>query len=336
MAKPPINSKYVAVSVPGTEITGEWNYSIPKAQKKDPVVFPLPSVPETVFKKLQTRPVMLYLHGGAYIGMNAGTHRSWCRKLSVSADIVVLSLNYRLAPENPFPNGLIDAIETYKWLTSSIKEGGLGIHSKSIIVMGDSAGGGLSTALTLAIIQGKNNPIFNPLNYPFKSLSKAPINSEQLRQLEAPGLLILLSPWLDIECTNASWTQNSEYCYLPFLGNRIGTWYAGHHQTSKQEQVPLNHPLVSPIHGDFNGFPPTLLQVGGSESLVEDARIFKEKAKVANVQLVYEEYEDMCHVFHMFYSFVPDQTQMALSSIVNQIEELAKKANHQKTPLPKL
>src|SRR5690348_7676811 len=99
----------------------------------------------------------------------------------------------------------MDTIETYNWLTTPRARGGVGVDPKRMIVMGDSAGGGLSTALGLALVHNEKNPLYNPLNYPFQSSAKQSITAEQLRNLKAPALLILLSPWLDLECKNASW-----------------------------------------------------------------------------------------------------------------------------------
>lgn len=165
---------------------------------------------------------------------------------SASCFVLHAALDYRLAPENPFPAALEDSITIYEWLIS--REGGKCLPSE-VVIAGDSAGGGLTMATLLQI---KN------LNLP------------------QPACAVCLSPWVDLTLSYPSWIDNAQYDYLPKAGAvRFVQEYAG-------KEDPRN-PLISPIFGDFKGLPPVLVQLGDAECLRDEGIALVEKVTPASV-----------------------------------------------------
>jgi acetyl esterase/lipase len=175
--------------------------------------------------------VVLYLHGGGYIMGSPRTHRELAARIAREAAARVLLLDYRLAPEHPFPAAVDDATAAYRWLR------GRGLDARSIAVAGDSAGGGLTLATLLALRDA----------------------GESL-----PACAVCLSPWTDLEATGASAQPGG--ADDPMVGlaglHDSGRLYAGER---------TRDPLASPLHGDFTGLPPRLLQVGTRELLLDDS-----------------------------------------------------------------
>ena len=169
--------------------------------------------------------VLLYLHGGGYSVGSIESHRKLVGHLARAAGLRGLIIDYRLAPEHPFPAGLDDAVTAFSWL---LREGHEATH---IGVGGDSAGGGLALATALALRQ---------------------------RGLPAPGGLVLLSPWTDLASTGASLTTNTGKDLILGRGDEEDpgiAWYAGEHD--------VKNPLISPLYADFGDFPPFIVHVHG-------------------------------------------------------------------------
>jgi acetyl esterase/lipase len=185
-----------------------------------------------------------------------------------------LLVNYRLAPEHPFPAGLEDAISAYRYLLDS------GLSSDEIVVAGDSAGGGLTLSLLLAL-------------------------RDEGLPLPAAGAII--SAMADLSFSTQSRLSNR--WRDPLLSARRRTQdfnlYTG--------DTPLNDPLLSPIFGSFHGLPPLLAQVGGTEILLDDTLRVARKARAQGVDIEVEIWEGLPHDWHLF-SFLPESTQ-ALSRI---------------------
>ncbi|CAH0345771.1 alpha/beta hydrolase [Bacillus sp. CECT 9360] len=205
--------------------------------------------------------VFLYLHGGAYMLGSLNTHRDLAAKLSRSTATRVLVIEYRLAPEHPFPSGIEDAVTAYRWLLRS------GISPERIVVGGDSAGGGLTMAMLLSLRDAGD---------------------------ALPASAILLSPWTDMEGTGESmesradadpWLNPEQNRAAPFL-------YIG--------SMDRRHPLVSPIYADLQGLPPMLVHVGNDEILLDDSVRLVERANAAGVEATLKVWEDMWHVFQQF------------------------------------
>jgi acetyl esterase/lipase len=212
--------------------------------------------------------VLLYLHGGGYTVGSIASHRKLVGHLAKAAGMRGLSVEYRLAPENPFPAGLDDAVTVFAWLL------GQGIEAGHIGIGGDSAGGGLAMATALALRE---------------------------RGLPAPGGLVLLSPWTDLATTGDSITSNVGKDLLlrrveedsPGIG-----WYAGDND--------VKNPLISPLYADFGGFPPFIVHVGGSELLLDDSTRVAERASAAGCDVSIEVWPEMQHVFQIAAGNVPE------------------------------
>jgi monoterpene epsilon-lactone hydrolase len=209
---------------------------------------------------------LLYLHGGAWFLGSATLYRAYVSKLAYRCHSKALVINYRLAPEHPFPAGLEDCITAYNHLLSS------GIHPGKIIVAGDSAGGNLTLALLVAL-RDRGSPL--------------------------PGAAVAISPATDLTGSGAS--HQNRAGADPVLGGSGGSnvvgWYAGEHK--------LDHPLISPLFADLHGLPPILMHVGDDEILLDDSTRFAEKARRAGVDTTLVVWPEMFHVFQIF-TFLPE------------------------------
>lgn len=207
----------------------------------------------------QARHTVLYLHGGAYVAGGPHTHRSITTALAVASNSDVRVLDYRLAPEHPFPAALEDAVAAYRELLAQ------GIAADQIILAGDSAGGGLATALALQLREA---------------------------QLPLPASLILLSPWLDL---THSGKERPGQPFDPMLNwpllENAARYYIGNHSDGCQQ------PLVSPLEASFEGFPPVLIIVGTEEILLPDSLRLQQKLSDSHISCRCLVYPKMWHVF---------------------------------------
>lgn len=217
--------------------------------------------------------VILQLHGGGYIGPMKNIYRRFAvrySKLSYGAD--VLSPDYRVAPEHPFPAALEDAVYAYRWLLEE-----KGYRPEQIVVAGDSAGGGLALALCLYARD---------------------------HSLPLPGGVVLMSPWTDVTLSGASYEANYERD--PLFGNsRENMLY----QCSYIGDADPANPYLSPLFGDFSGFPPMLVQVGDYEVLLDDSRELARKVRTAGVKVRCSVYDGMFHVFQMGLDLIPESRE---------------------------
>lgn len=209
---------------------------------------------------------LLYLHGGGYIVCSPDTHRPMVARLARASGARALLIDYRLAPEHPFPAAVEDAREAYRWLLAQ------GTRPSQIVVAGDSAGGGLTLALLLAL-KARGEPM--------------------------PAAAVTLSPWTDLAFT--SWAHLTHEKRDPMLSVH-GAMLAARHYL--QDTVPTE-PLASPLYGDYAGLPPLLIHAGTHEILVDDSRRVAEKAAQAGVHVELEVWDRMPHVFQAF-PFLPE------------------------------
>jgi len=228
---------------------------------------------------LQSDEVILYFHGGGYVYGSTDTHRAFINRIANRTGKTVISVDYRLAPENPFPAATDDAFTVYNWLINSEN-----YPSNNIILMGDSAGGTLCTSILFQL----------------KKLN-----------LQMPKTAVLISPWVQPYAEGESIDTNDEYDIggQPFLIDCANRYL-------NNENV--ENPLVTPIFGNFSGFPPMLVQVGTCEVLLSQIRTFVEKGKAEKVDINYIEYEDMFHTFLISNPNVP-QSETALEDIGNYL-----------------
>ena len=205
---------------------------------------------------------ILFLHGGGYVFGSPRSHNDLGEYLSSSAKAQVFLLDYRLAPEHPFPAPVEDATAAYRWLLKS------GFKPERIAISGDSAGGGLCVATLMAIRDQK---------------------------LPMPACAVPLSPWADLECTSETFVTKA--AVDPMVQREMTSKLAGMYAPGK-----LNDPLVSPLNGDFKGLPPMLIQVGDRETLLGDSLRMEALAKKAGVPVKLEVEPGQIHVFQIFAS----------------------------------
>jgi acetyl esterase/lipase len=217
--------------------------------------------------------VVLYLHGGGYVFGNPDTHRDISWRLSKESGSKVLFVNYRLAPENPFPAAVDDATASYRWLMEE------GFLPEQIAVAGDSAGGGLAVALMLNL----------------KTLG-----------LKLPKAAVLMSPWVDLTLSGPSMVDNAEADAMlsPQAVARFTNYYLG--------DTDPTSPLASPIFGDLSGLPPTLVLVGSTEVLLSDSEALVEKINLAEGDAKLSLWPRMPHVFPILASILPEGKKAVL------------------------
>jgi epsilon-lactone hydrolase len=228
--------------------------------------------------------VILYLHGGGYVIGSINTHRAMAGMLSRAASSRVLLIDYRLAPEHPFPAAVEDSVAAYKWLVAQ------GIAPTKIVVAGDSAGGGLTVA-TLVAIRDQN--------------------------LKLPAAGVCVSPWIDLEAIADSITSKAAEDPIVQKDGLLGM--AKHYLAGKDPRTPL----AAPLYADLAGLPPLLIQVGTSETLLDDSTRLAERARKAGVKVTYEPYEKMIHVFQIFAPML-DEGKEAIEKIGAFVKAQAK------------
>ena len=202
--------------------------------------------------------VILYLHGGGYVSGTLGMYHQLCSTLSKISGARVLMPEYRLAPNYPFPAALEDALSVYDWL---LREG---ISAENIFIAGDSAGGGLTLATTLAL-RDEGRPL--------------------------PAGIICLSPWTDLTFSGPSHETNAEKSVILHPDN-LHLWTEAYIAFADPRT-----PHISPAFADMANFPPMLIQVGSDEVLLDDARMVAERAKSAGVDMTLTIYKKMWHVW---------------------------------------
>jgi acetyl esterase/lipase len=225
--------------------------------------------------------VILYLHGGGYVIGSIHTHRDLAGRLSRAAAARVLSIDYRLAPEYPFPAAVEDATAAYGWLLAQ------GIAPGRMVIAGDSAGGGLTVA-TLVALRDAGTPL--------------------------PAAGVCLSPWTDLEAIGESMTTKAQSD--PMVQREGLVQMASLYLNGADPRTPL----AAPLYADFSGLPPLLVQVGTAETLLDDATRLAERAKTAGVDITLEPWEDMIHVWQIFAPMLPEG-QQAIARIGDYVRQ---------------
>ncbi|TDV18386.1 alpha/beta hydrolase [Paraburkholderia caballeronis] len=210
---------------------------------------------------------ILYLHGGGYYFCSPKTHRAITFGLAMRADADLFSLDYRLAPEHPFPAALDDALAAWRSLLDS------GVRADSIVIGGDSAGGGLALA-TLVALRDAGGPL--------------------------PAGAVLFSPWTDLATTGASLRDNDgrDPMFRGEVFERVAPLYLG--------ATPATHPLASPLYAELHGLPPLFLRAGSTEVLVDDTRRVAARAADAGVEIDCAVWPDMPHIWPIYAPFMPE------------------------------
>lgn len=222
-----------------------------------------------------TDKAILYFHGGAYTLGSPKSELAITYLLSQIANSDVYSLAYRLAPENPFPAALEDAVNAYHFLLEK------GFKPENIVFCGLSAGGGLTIA-TLLRLRDESLPL--------------------------PRCAICLSPWLDLSCTF------TETYKKDFLLNSVDPDFMKQWPNLYAVHTNLKNPLVSPVYADLSGLPPLFIQASKHEMLFDSIVKFTEKAKMSDVKLKLDVWNDVPHGWQIFTSFLP-QAKQAIKNI---------------------
>ncbi len=210
---------------------------------------------------------LLYMHGGGYVLGSPSSHRHLVARLAVDAGMVAWSIDYRLAPEFAYPAAVDDALDAYRYLLDQ------GIDASKIVVGGDSAGGGLATALLVAL------------------------KAEGLPQ---PGGAILLSPWVDL--TQSGDTYESRADVDPMVQkDSLDEMAAAYVQTGDTGAA-----TASPLFADLEGLAPMYIQVGDAETLLSDSLRLAENAKAAGVDVRLDHYPEMIHVWPYFWPMLSE------------------------------
>ncbi len=213
---------------------------------------------------------LLYLHGGGYVMGSIATHRGLVAGLSRAGRTRVLSVDYRLGPEHPFPAAVDDAVAAYRFLLAD------GFAPRKIAIAGDSAGGGLALAALVAL-RDAGDPL--------------------------PRVGICISPWLDLTMSGAS--MDTRASLDPMLDRAGLQLMADAYLAGADPKAPT----ASPMFADLVGLPPLLIHVGSAETLLDDSIRFAERAKSAGVDVILEEWEEMIHVWHAFAALLPEGRQ---------------------------
>jgi monoterpene epsilon-lactone hydrolase len=209
--------------------------------------------------------VIMFLHGGGYVSGSIASHRHMISEAGRQAGARSFAVGYRLAPEDPYPAALDDAVTAYKFLLSS------GYPPGQIALAGESAGGGLALA-TAVTLRDAGLPL--------------------------PACLWCSSPWVDLKMAGGSMITKAAVDPLiqkPYLQELAAAYLDG---------ADPRAPLVSPLHADLRGLPPMLIQVGSAETLLDDSIRLAGVAGGADVSVRLEVWPDMIHAWHLFYQQV--------------------------------
>jgi phosphinothricin tripeptide acetyl hydrolase len=219
--------------------------------------------------------VVLYLHGGGYVIGSPRSHRHLAAAIAGAAGASALLLDYRLAPEHPYPAAVEDATAAYRWLLDQA------IAPGHIVIAGDSAGGGLTVAALLALREAR---------------------------VPLPAAGVCISPWVDLTCGGASYATKADADPIVRRAGveEMAQAYLG--------GTPPRTPLASPLFADLRGLPPLLIHVGTDEVLLDDAVQLADRAKAAGVDTTLEVYDRMIHVWHWFLPML-DEAQTAVDGI---------------------
>ena len=210
---------------------------------------------------------VIYLHGGGYMFGSASYYRNFLWRIARATQAQVLFINYRLAPEHPFPAALGDAVGAYRWLLAD------GADPRRIVIMGDSAGGGLALAALLRLRD---------------------------EAVALPAAAVVLSPWTDLAMTGESCRVNAEAD--PMLDAGQAKYVAQFYLAGADPR----NPYASPLYGDPTGLPRSLIQVGGDEILLDDSVRMAQKMRAVGIDVELEVWPLMPHAWPLFARILPE------------------------------
>ena len=274
--------RFSAESFNKSEMDVEYNY--PEHLVAERISMENFEMEKLTWKDSTSKWVILQLHGGGYVGAMRRHYKQMAGLYSeVGGGATVVTVDYRVAPEHPFPAALEDALEAYEWLLEQ------GYKNDQIILAGDSAGGGLAMALCHTL---------------------------KARWRGTPAGIVAMSPWTDLTLSGSSYKDN--YDIDPVFGNERSELIFENPYVGDADP---KDPRISPLFGDFYGFPPMLIQVGTDEMLLSDSISVAEKAKSAGVKVRLSVYPGMFHVFQMA-GTIMDESKQAWAEVKRFFEEI--------------
>lgn len=226
---------------------------------------------EWIDARTKSDDVILYLHGGGFQVGSTASHRGFIARLCEASGCRALAINYRLAPEHKFPAAVNDAAAAYEWLIAQ------GVKSSKIALVGDSAGGGLAIS-TMYLCRERDMPL--------------------------PAAAVLLSPWTDLAATGDSFVTRAalDPIHQKPMILAMASRYLG-------EMEDARNPLASPLYGNLAGLPPLLIQVGSRETIFDDSSKLANAAEKAGVNVTFQVWDGMTHVFQMYPDDLPEARQ---------------------------
>jgi len=244
---------------------------LPRPRKVDYVDTTVGGVPAIVATPTAVEPDrhILYLHGGGYIVGSPKSHIALAARLARRAGAVITVIDYRLAPEHPYPACVDDCVAAYRDLVSTV-------DPRLVTVAGDSAGGGAALAMLCALRDAGDR---------------------------LPAAAYLLSPWTDLTGSGESMTSKADVDPMidPQFVEETALMYAG--------DTPLDHPGVSPLFADLAGLPPLFVQTGADEVLLSDSTTLAKRAEASGVDVQLEVVAGMWHVFQAFAGMMPEANE---------------------------
>ncbi len=222
--------------------------------------------------------LIFYVHGGGYVSGSCDDHRSVVAKIAQRTGVTNLLYEYGVAPEDPFPTALNDSVRVYETVLEK------GYHPEDIMVMGESAGGGLALALLLYLRD---------------------------HDIPLPAAAVAITPWTDLSCSGESYHTKNNVSLAPANSWTVfSKYYVCNHD--------VKNPYISPLFGDLSGLPPLHINAGESDELFDDGRKFAEKAEEAGVDVTFCRGEDMVHCYPLLEPMFPEATE-AMDDIVDFI-----------------
>lgn len=227
-------------------------------------------------KNCDNEKLIFYVHGGGYVSGSLDDHRTVVAKISDLTNTALLHYEYRLAPEFPFPHALEDSLLVYKSIFEK------GYEPENILIMGESAGGGLALALLLAMKD---------------------------QNIRLPKAIVAISPWTDLSLSGETYKTKNAVSVAP-----LDSWAVfSHHYIGKDN--PKN-PLISPLFGDLKNLPPIFINSGEADELFDDGKSFFEKAKTSGVDITFREGKGMIHCYPLLSPMFKEATD-AMKEIVD-------------------
>jgi acetyl esterase len=229
-------------------------------------------------------PVIVYLHGGGFVVMSPETHAKFTKQIALGADAVVISIDYRLAPETPYPGPLDDCIAAFRWAREHAAE--VGGDPKRVAIGGDSAGGNLAAATTLRLLAEGDAP---------------------------PAAVLLMCAWLDLVMETPSCRSLGPDD--PVIDDEVMDFFR---RSYAPDGAWWRDPLVSPLRADLSKFPPACVVVGTLDPLCDDGVRFAEKMRRAGRDVALQSYEWMPHAFPLWPGFDATESVEAMCGFLRE------------------